>query len=102
MTNAFFPLKKEYFKMFMNGDKNIEYRYFGKRWNFKTLSVGKTAILANGYLFPRIEAKIVKLEIIKWNDAPSYVKLALPIEVDLIAIHLEFKSPRSCISVSTV
>lgn len=102
MTKAFFPLKKQYFNMFLCGDKNTEYRYFGKRWNFETLSVGKIAILANGYNFPRIEAKIVKLEVIKWIEAPEYVKQALPIDADLLAIHLAFKSPRSCISVSTV
>jgi len=45
----FIPLKSEFFKAFANGNKTVEYRKYGARWNEKTCSVGRPVVLSKGY-----------------------------------------------------
>lgn len=45
----FIPLKREYFEAFKSGEKNCEYRPYGKRWNEKTCRVGRSVVLSLGY-----------------------------------------------------
>ena len=49
MANLFIPLKKEWYKEFENGTKTIEYRKHGPRWNERTCTIGRRAIISNGY-----------------------------------------------------
>ena len=45
----FIPLKSEYYLQFKSGEKNIEYRLYGPRWNEKTCRIGRSVILSKGY-----------------------------------------------------
>ena len=45
----FVPLKKEYYEAFESGEKKIEYRRYGARWNEATCRVGRRVILSCGY-----------------------------------------------------
>jgi hypothetical protein len=49
MANLFIPLKKEWYKEFENGTKTVEYRKHGPRWNERTCTIGRRAIISNGY-----------------------------------------------------
>lgn len=45
----FIPLKAEHFEAFERGDKDTEYRAYGKRWNETTCRVGRGVTLSFGY-----------------------------------------------------
>ena len=49
MSNLFVPLKTEWYEKFESGEKTVEYRQYGPRWNEKTCQLGKRAILSKGY-----------------------------------------------------
>lgn len=40
VKSLFVPLKKEYYEAFECGEKTVEYRAYGPRWNEKTCWVG--------------------------------------------------------------
>lgn len=45
----FLPLNTQPYEAFERGDKHIEYRLYGKRWNEKTCIPGRDIILSKGY-----------------------------------------------------
>ena len=45
----FIPLKKEFFEAFLSGEKTVEYRVYGARWNEKVCFPGREAILSCRY-----------------------------------------------------
>lgn len=45
----FVPLRREYFEAFERGEKTIEYRMAGGRWNSQTCRVGRRITLSLGY-----------------------------------------------------
>lgn len=45
----FIPLKRKFFEQFERGEKTIEYRKFGPRWNRETCRPGRTVVLSLGY-----------------------------------------------------
>lgn len=49
MNPLFIPLRKEFFEAFEKGEKTVEYRPFGARWNDRTCTVGRPVVLSNGY-----------------------------------------------------
>lgn len=49
MKPLFIPLKAEFFNAFKRGEKTVEYRVYGPRWNEKTCVIGRTVVLSYGY-----------------------------------------------------
>jgi hypothetical protein len=45
----FIPLNTEYYEQFESGEKKVELRQYGPRWNKKTCRVGRAATLSKGY-----------------------------------------------------
>lgn len=45
----FIPLMREHFEAFDRGDKHVEFRIYGPRWNEKTCYAGREAVLSLGY-----------------------------------------------------
>jgi predicted RNA methylase len=45
----FVPLKTEWYEAFEDGSKTEEFRQYGKRWNEKTVRVGRKVLLSHGY-----------------------------------------------------
>ena len=45
----FIPLRREYFEAFERGEKTIEYRKLGPRWNEETCRLGRRVTLSLGY-----------------------------------------------------
>lgn len=45
----FIPLKTEYYEDFLSGDKGIEFRRYGPRWNEQTCVRGRKLVLSKGY-----------------------------------------------------
>jgi len=55
---VFVPLKKEWFLKFAEGEKTVEYRDYGPRWNERVCRVGRAATLSCGYSGSRLSARI--------------------------------------------
>ena len=49
MAPLFIPLKTCYFNAFKSGEKDTEYRVYGKRWNLRTCRLGRAVTLSRGY-----------------------------------------------------
>lgn len=45
----FIPLNAEHFDAFERGDKKVEFRGYGKRWNERTCYPGRLVVLSRGY-----------------------------------------------------
>jgi hypothetical protein len=59
----FIPLKREYFEAFERGEKRVEYRPYGPRWNERTCAIGKRVVLSLGYgKQHRIAGRVVSFE----------------------------------------
>ena len=43
------PLKREWFEAFATGEKTIEWRRYGPKWNERTCRIGRRVTLALGY-----------------------------------------------------
>ena len=60
----FIPLRREWFEAFESGDKTIEYRPYGPRWNERTCRVGRRVTLSLGYgKRKRLHGTIVSFEL---------------------------------------
>ena len=74
----FVPLKKEYYRLFINGSKKFELRKYGARWNEKTCRVGRSVILSEGYgKNNRTSAIIVSFERVAAANLSPMDQLAL-------------------------
>lgn len=49
MKPLFIPLMKRYFEAFEKGDKCVEFRPYGPRWNERTCALGRKVTLSLGY-----------------------------------------------------
>jgi len=52
MTNhkpLFIPLKTEFYDAFASGEKRVEYRRYGPRWNDDKIRAGREVVLSKGY-----------------------------------------------------
>lgn len=49
MSNLFIPLKSEFYDAFKRGEKTVEYRVYGSRWNEKTCPIGRGVTISKGY-----------------------------------------------------
>ncbi|MFA6354042.1 MAG: hypothetical protein WCW93_03870 [Candidatus Paceibacterota bacterium] len=66
----FIPLKTEYFDAFERGEKGVEYRAYGPRWNEKTCPAGRRVVLSKGYgKHKRLTGVIVEAQVVgfPWN-----------------------------------
>ncbi len=45
----FIPLKRKYYEEFISGNKQVEYRKYGKGWNERTCLVGRSVVISLGY-----------------------------------------------------
>lgn len=84
----FVPLRKEWYLAFAGGQKNTEYRAYGPRWNEKTCRVGRRAVLAYGYGWPRISTVIASFTILDRADAPAAARDIFPDARKIAAIKM--------------
>ena len=99
MKPLFIPLMKEYYQAFERGDKEIEFRLYGKRWNWKTCQVGRDVILSCGYgkrnrLKGRISA-FDKILLSELNETVinDMIKIYGDIDVEVACIHISDITP---------
>lgn len=83
----FIPLLKKWFEKFRDGSKRIEYRVHGPRWNKRVCYDGRAVVLANGYGWPRLTARIDHTRIIPAAKAPKAAREIFG-DRELIAIHV--------------
>ena len=101
MKPLFIPLKTEFYLQFKSGEKKVEYRINGPRWNECTCKVGRPVILSRGYGkkdrmkgtikgFRRVQAKrsSCPFEVLKscYPDLTDYFYIA---EIDIEIIEEE-------------
>lgn len=70
MEPLFVPLKTRWFRAFASGEKTIEYRPFGPRWNESTCVVGRPVTLSHGYSGDRLRTRVRSFRIIPIERAP--------------------------------
>jgi hypothetical protein len=64
----FIPLRSEYFDDFARGEKHVERRIYGKRWNERTCAIGRPVVLSRGYgKWSRLNGVVIGFEL---NTAP--------------------------------
>jgi hypothetical protein len=86
----FLALRSVHFQAFADGNKTVEWRKWGPRFNDRTLRVGRRVTLAHGYSGARLFGRIVKLEFqpalfVRDDDVMSIYK---PGDM-LVGIHLK-------------
>lgn len=86
----FIPLYAEHFEAFERGDKTIEYRRWGARWNDSAIKPGRVAIIARGYSGPRLDAIVIKVERVRASSIKPRPAL-FPKSTILCAISLELR-----------
>lgn len=86
--SLFIPLRAEWYNKFQDGSKNVEYRAYGPRWNEKTCVVGRNAVIAYGYGWPRMMRRVTKFRIIPFAKAPKAARDIFPNAEFIAAIHL--------------
>ncbi len=70
----FVPLKKEYYEAFECGEKTVEYRAYGPRWNEKTCWVGRPVTISCGYgNHRRLQGEVQMAE--KCPPSPAFKKI---------------------------
>ncbi len=73
MKRLFIPLKRQFFEAFEQGDKDIEFRRYGPRWNEKTCPIGRPVALSLGYgRRRRLMGKIVGFKA-QWVNNPDWI-----------------------------
>jgi hypothetical protein len=92
MTNEkplFIPLRTEWFEQFERGEKDTEYRLYGKRWNERTCRIGRTATLSHGYgKARRMTKRVVGFRKLARSEAPEAAKQIFPDAAFIAAIEL--------------
>lgn len=81
----FVPLMKRWFEAFQRGEKRVEYRVHGPRWNKRVCRDGRAVVLANGYGWPRLTARIERTRIVQAKNAPKAAREIFG-DLELIAI----------------
>lgn len=85
MKPLFCPLKTQYFNQFKNGEKNTEYRAYGKRWNENTCAIGRIITLSHGYSGERLHGKITDFQIKNISNTNEDVMSLYRNKTELIA-----------------
>ena len=67
-TIMFIPLKRNYFEAFDLGEKNVEFRPYGARWNERTCFLGRRVTL--GYGKKRLQGWVTSF---RTDDRPSTI-----------------------------
>lgn len=88
MKPLFIPLRAEWFRAFTAGIKDVEYRAYGPRWNEKTCQIGRSAVLAYGYGWPRLEKRVTSFTKMPHADAPTVARSIFPDAQFIAAIGL--------------
>jgi len=89
MKPLFIPLKSIWFRAFEVGEKDTEYRAYGPRWNRKTCVVGRQAVLAHGYGWPRLSRTICNFTMLPRAMAPKVAQEIFPDAQFIAAIQLK-------------
>lgn len=77
MKPLFVPLNAEYYDAFASGDKDTEYRMFGRGWNFKTCIVGRPVLLSRGYgKQSRMAGTVVRFQKLWWKNIEDAAAVA--------------------------
>lgn len=84
MKPLFIPLRAQWFRAFEAKEKDTEYRAYGPRWNERTCIIGRKAVLAHGYGWPRLNKTIRDFKILTRAEAPKAAKEIYP-DAQLIA-----------------
>lgn len=84
----FIPLKAEWFNAFADGSKSVEYRAYGPRWNEETCWLGRDAILAYGYGWPRLRTFVTTLNVLTRDRSPEAARIIYPKAARILAIGL--------------
>lgn len=90
MKDLFIPLKAEWFEKFRSDEKTVEYRAYGPRWNEKTCIIGRKAILAYGYGWPRLRMYVRSFKKLPRDKAPAVAREIFPNAKFIAAIGLRF------------
>lgn len=89
MVPLFVPLKTEWFDRFASGEKTVEWRLFGKRWNRETCIAGRAIILSKGYgKYARLHGTIERVAVVRRDAAPRAAQELFPVGDEFIAIHV--------------
>lgn len=95
----FIPLKTEYYEAFERGDKDEEYRLYGKRWNENTCLEGREVTLSKGYgKKHRLTGEIIGFQRVDVNCLTQKVQDSLskiyPNQSDIAAIEIKLNTPK--------
>lgn len=88
MKSIFIPLKTRWFQEFQSGNKRVEWRPHGPRWNEKTLIPGRRTIISHGYRGERFELTLDHFEVVPAENAPTAAREIYPNAVEFAAIYL--------------
>lgn len=88
MKPIFIPLRREYFLAFERGEKRVEFRAYGSRWNEHQLVHGRSVTLSLGYSGRRLVSRIVAYSILHPEQAPATARSIYGDTITIIAIHL--------------
>jgi hypothetical protein len=78
IKSIFVPLHSKHWVDFRDRRKTIEWRAWGARWNDRTISPGRTIILANGYTRARLHGVVVKAHRVSRLLAPDGARAIYP------------------------
>lgn len=88
MKPLFIPLRTVWFRAFESGDKDTEYRAYGPRWNERVCFVGRKAVIAHGYGWPRLNRTVRDFKKLPWAKAPKSARKIYPNASHIAAIEL--------------
>lgn len=71
----FIPLKTEWFRAFEAGEKSVEYRLEGTRWNADTCRIGRAVTLSHGYSGSRLQGVVAGFEIVGPDAHPAIAQI---------------------------
>lgn len=90
----FVPLTGKWFDAFERGDKRVEYRAYGPRWNERTCAYFRPAVLSRGYgRQRRLEARVVGFETVGPDADPAISEIYPGVEI-IAAITFELVADR--------
>ena len=89
---VFVPLKREWFEAFARGEKRVEWRAYGARWNCECIAPKRAIVLSMGYSGARLHGTVVDVERIERAHAPEAAQLLFPNAEYFCAIHVDLES----------
>lgn len=84
----FIPLRREWFRAFERGEKRIEWRAYGPRWNRQSAHRGRPVVLSLGYSGARLRGVVVRSRRVRADRAPGAARAIFPNARYLCAIHI--------------